>query len=35
MASGTSNTKGGVIDLSFEATHAHIAKLNLTGQGVV
>ncbi|HCH24534.1 MAG TPA: hypothetical protein DE179_09605 [Oceanospirillaceae bacterium] len=35
MASGTSNTHGGVIDLSFEATHAHIAKLNLTGQGVV
>ena len=35
MASGTSNTKGGVIDLSFDATHAHIAKLNLTGQGVV
>ena len=35
MASGKSKTKGGEIDLSFDATHAHLAKLNLSGQGVV
>ncbi|MFY0690498.1 MAG: DUF1326 domain-containing protein [Paracoccaceae bacterium] len=34
MASGTSQTSGGEISLSFDATHAHMAKLNLTGQGV-
>lgn len=35
MASGTARTKGGKISLSFDATHAHLARLNLTGQGVV
>lgn len=34
MASGTASTTGGEIDLSFDATHAHIAKLHLTGHGV-
>ena len=34
MASGKSRTKGGEISLSFDATHAHLAKLNLTGHGV-
>jgi len=34
MASGTAKTNGGAIDLAFDATHAHFAKLNLTGQGV-
>jgi len=35
MASGTSKTTGGSISLAFDKTHAHIAALNLTGQGVV
>jgi hypothetical protein len=34
MASGTSKTKGGEINLAFDKTHAHIAHLNMTGQGV-
>lgn len=34
MASGNSRTKGGEISVSFDATHAHMAKLNLTGQGI-
>lgn len=34
-ASGTSKTTGGAIEMSFDATHAHFAKLHLTGQGVV
>lgn len=34
MASGSAKTKGGKIDLAFDATHAHLAKLNLTGHGV-
>lgn len=34
MASGKARTKGGEISLAFDATHAHLAKLNLTGQGV-
>jgi hypothetical protein len=34
MASGTANTSGGAIELAFDATHAHLANLNLTGQGV-
>lgn len=34
MASGSAKTFGGNIDLSFDATHAHLAKLHLTGQGV-
>jgi hypothetical protein len=34
MASGTAKTNGGAISLDFDATHAHFAKLNLTGQGV-
>jgi hypothetical protein len=34
MASGTAKTHRGAIDLAFDATHAHFAKLNLTGQGV-
>ncbi len=35
MASGKARTKGGEISLAFDATHAHLAKLNLTGRGVV
>ncbi len=35
MASGKTRTKGGEIKLSFDATHAHMAELNLTGHGVV
>lgn len=35
MASGTTKTKGGDINLTFDATHAHLAKLHLSGQGVV
>lgn len=34
MASGTSSTKNSAFPLTFEASHAHMAKLNLTGQGV-
>jgi len=34
MASGKSKTSGGEISLSFDATHAHLAKLNLSGHGV-
>ncbi|MDU8945738.1 DUF1326 domain-containing protein [Rhodophyticola sp. MJ-SS7] len=34
MASGTSKTTGGALNLAFDKTHAHIARLNLTGQGV-
>lgn len=35
MASGTSKTTGGEISVGFDKTHAHFAKLHLTGQGVV
>lgn len=35
MGSGSAQTKGGEISLAFDATHAHLAKLNLTGQGVL
>lgn len=35
MASGTSKTSGGEISLAFDKTHAHLAQLHLTGQGVV
>ncbi|MBF9030521.1 DUF1326 domain-containing protein [Rhodobacterales bacterium HKCCE3408] len=35
MASGTSKTRGGDISLAFDKTHAHIAQLHLSGQGVV
>lgn len=34
MASGKARTKDGEISLAFDATHAHLAKLNLTGRGV-
>lgn len=34
MASGKARTKGGEISLQFDSTHAHLAKLNLTGHGV-
>ena len=35
LASGTSKTVGGEISLGFDKTHAHFAKLHLTGPGVV
>lgn len=35
VASGTARTTGGEIDLAFDARHAHFARLNLTGHGVV
>lgn len=35
MASGKARTKGGEISVAFDATHAHLASLHLTGQGVV
>lgn len=35
MASGTSKTTGGPISLAFEASHAHFARLNLSGHGIV
>jgi len=34
MASGKTTTKGGEISLHFDATHAHLARLNLTGHGI-
>ena len=34
MASGTAMAEGGALSLAFDKTHAHIARLNLTGQGV-
>lgn len=34
MASGRTATSGGKISMSFDATHAHLARLNLTGHGV-
>lgn len=35
MASGKAKTTGGKISLTFDATHAHLARLNLSGQGVI
>lgn len=35
VASGTARTTGGAISLTFDATHAHLAHLNISGHGVV
>jgi hypothetical protein len=35
LASGTLRTMNSPITLSFDATHAHLAKLDMTGRGVV
>jgi len=35
MASGRTTTTGGEISLRFDSTHAHLARLNLNGHGVV
>jgi hypothetical protein len=35
MASGKSSTKGGALSMSFDATHAHLARLSLSNHGVV
>lgn len=34
-ASGSAKTVGGAISLTFDATHAHLARLNLSGHGIV
>ncbi len=34
-ASGSATTKGGQISLTFDATHAHLAHLNISGHGVL
>ncbi|CTQ53748.1 hypothetical protein LP7551_02275 [Roseibium album] len=34
MASGRAKTTAGELSMSFDSTHAHLAKLNLTGRGV-
>jgi hypothetical protein len=34
-ASGKAQTTGGEISLSFDATHAHLAHLNISGHGVL
>ncbi|KUJ79612.1 DUF1326 domain-containing protein [Ruegeria profundi] len=34
-ASGSAKTTGGAISLTFDATHAHLAHLNLSGHGVL
>jgi len=34
-ASGTTRTTGGAISLNFDATHAHLAHLNISGHGVL
>ncbi len=34
-ASGTTKTTGGEISLTFDATHAHLAHLNISGHGVI
>ncbi len=34
-ASGTAKTAGGAINLTFDATHAHLAHLNISGHGVL
>ncbi|WP_170383356.1 DUF1326 domain-containing protein [Ruegeria atlantica] len=34
-ASGTAKTTGGEINLTFDATHAHLAHLNISGHGVL
>ena len=34
-ASGTAKTTGGAISLTFDATHAHLAHLNISGHGVL
>ncbi len=34
-ASGSAKTTGGEISLTFDATHAHLAHLNLSGHGVL
>ncbi|KUJ76976.1 hypothetical protein AVO45_10855 [Ruegeria marisrubri] len=35
VASGSAKTTGGAISLTFDATHAHLAQLNLSGHGVL
>lgn len=34
-ASGTTKTSGGAISLTLDATHAHLAQLNISGHGVL
>ncbi len=34
-AAGTTRTSGGAISLTFDATHAHLAHLNISGHGVL
>ncbi len=34
-ASGSTTTSGGAISLTFDATHAHLAHLNISGHGVL